>query len=143
MIQELEIAKRLGTTLKQVEPVLSQHHKEVEVENIKKILSDVLSNNISILVCGEFKRGKSSFINAFLNEDLCPTDDGIATSVVSIIKYGPKRKVTRFYNTPSSKDLQQEEISFESIEKYAKGSSLEIDNTMMLVIEVPSSKLEN
>lgn len=143
MIQELEIAKRLGTILKQAEQVLLQHHKEVEVENIKKILSDVLSNNISILVCGEFKRGKSSFINAFLNEDICPTDDGIATSVVSIIKYGPKRKVTRFYNTPSSKDLQQEEISFESIEKYTKGSSLEIDNTMMLVIEVPSSKLEN
>ena len=143
MIQELEIAKRLGTILKQVEPVLQQHHKETEVENIKKILADVLSNNISILVCGEFKRGKSSFINAFLNEDLCPIDDGIATSVVSIIKYGPERKVTRFFTAPSSKDLQQEVISFDSIEKYAKGSSLEIDNTMMLVIEVPSSKLEN
>ena len=143
MIKEIEIAKRLETTLKQVEPILIKHHKETDIESVKKMLDYVLSNNVSILVCGEFKRGKSSFINAFLNEDICPTDDGIATSVVSIIKYGPKRKVTRFYYTPLSKDLQQEEISFESIDKYAKGSSLEIDNTMMLVIEVPSSKLEN
>ena len=143
MIQEIEIAKRLATILKQVELILLQHHKEAEVENIKKILADVLSNNTSILVCGEFKRGKSSFINAFLNEDLCPTDDGIATSVVSIIKYGLERKVTRFFTAPSSKELQQEEISFDSIEKFAKGSSMEIDNTMMLVIEVPSPKLED
>ena len=100
MIQELEIAKRLETTLKQVEPVLMQHHKETEVESINGLLKDVNSNNISILVCGEFKRGKSSFINAFLNENLCPTDDGIATSVVTIIKYGLKRKVTRFYSVP-------------------------------------------
>ena len=143
MIQEVETAKRLAMALKQTEPCLRQHHKEIEVESIKKMLSDVQSNNISVLVCGEFKRGKSSFINAFLNEDLCPTDDGIATSVVSIIKYGQKRKVTRFYSTSSSKNLKQEEISFQDIEKYAKGTSVEIDNTIMLVIEVPSPKLEN
>lgn len=143
MVQELEIAKRLGTTLKQVEPVLLQHHKDVELENLNNILADVQSNSISILVCGEFKRGKSSFINAFLNEDLCPTDDGIATSVVSIIKYAPKKRVTRYYSTSSSKELVQEEIEFGEIKKYAKGSNMEIDNTAMLVIETPSPKLEN
>jgi predicted GTPase len=140
---ELEIAKQLEITLKQLEPIFLQHHKEVDVENIRNILANVQANNISILVCGEFKRGKSSFINAFLNKELCPTDDGIATSVVSIIKYGPERKVTRFFSESSFKELKQEEIPFDSIEKYAKGSSLEIDNTMMLVIEIPSSKLEN
>lgn len=138
-----ELVSRLNKALKQVEPVLLQHHKNVEVENVKRFLSVVLSNSISILVCGEFKRGKSSFINAFLNEDLCPTDDGIATSVVSIIKYGSERKVTRFFSDVSSQELKQEEVPFDSIIKYAKGSSLEIDNTMMLVIEIPSHKLEN
>jgi GTPase SAR1 family protein len=143
MIQEIEIAKKLEATLKQIEPILLQHHKEADVENIRSILADVQANNISILVCGEFKRGKSSFINAFLNEELCPTDSGIATSVVSIIKYGAERKVTRFFSDPSFNELKQEEIPFDSIENYAKGTSLEVDNTMMLVIEIPSSKLEN
>lgn len=143
MIKEIETAKRLAMALKQAESYLLQHHKETEVESIKKMLSDVQSNSISVLVCGEFKRGKSSFINAFLNEDLCPTDDGIATSVVSIIKYGQNRKATRYYSSSSSKNLKQEEIPFQNIEQYAKGSSVEIDNTIMLVIEVPSPKLEN
>ena len=143
MTKEIEIAKKLAAALKQAEPLLLKHHKDTEVENVRRTLSDVMRKSVAVMVGGEFKRGKSSFINAFLNEDLCPTDDGIATSVVSIIRYGEKKKATRFYPGPSAKELLQEEIPFDSIGRYAKGSSLEIDNTMMLVIEVPSPKLGN
>lgn len=105
------------------------------------MMAAVSSDSVSALVCGEFKRGKSSFINAFLGEDLCPTDAGIATSVVSIIKYGKERKVIRLYGDINN--LQSEEIPFDAIKKYAKGTSLEVDNTTMLLIELPSAKLES
>ena len=131
---------RFNALLKKVTPVLKNHHKESDIEQLLKMMEKVSSNSISALVCGEFKRGKSSFINAFLGEDLCPTDAGIATSVVSIIKYGKERKVTRFYGDINN--LQSEEVPFDAIEKYAKGTSLEVDNTTMLIIELPSSKLE-
>lgn len=120
---------RLEAILKKVEPLLRAHHKESDIESIKKHLTIASLDNVSILVCGEFKRGKSSFINAFLNENVCPTDAGIATSVVSIIRYGERKKVTRFYG--NTKDLKSEEIPFDDIERYAKGSSLEIDNTLI------------
>lgn len=131
---------RFNALLKKVTPVLKNHHKESDIEQLSKMMGKVSSDSISALVCGEFKRGKSSFINAFLGEELCPTDAGIATSVVSIIKYGKERKVTRFYGDINN--LQSEEIPFDAIEKYAKGTSLEVDNTTMLIIELPSSKLE-
>lgn len=131
---------RLEAILKKTEPLLRSHHKESDIEGIQRLLNIASSDNVSILVCGEFKRGKSSFINAFLNEEVCPTDAGIATSVVSIIRYGERRKVTRFYG--ETKNLQSEEIIFEDIEKYGKGTSLEIDNTIMLSIELPSEKLK-
>ena len=131
---------RFNALLKKVTPVLKNHHKESDIEQLLKMMEKVSSNSISALVCGEFKRGKSSFINAFLGEDLCPTDAGIATSVVSIIKYGKERNVTRFYGDINN--LQSEEVPFDAIEKYAKGTSLEVDNTTMLIIELPSSKLE-
>ncbi len=41
------------------------------------------------------------------------------------------------------KNLKSEEVGFDEIEKYAKGSSLEVDNTIMLIIELPSEKLKN
>lgn len=131
---------RFNTIIKRVTPLLKSHHKESDIEQLSKMMETVSSNSVSVLVCGEFKRGKSSFINAFLGEELCPTDAGIATSVVSNIKYGKKRKVTRLYGDINN--LQSEEIPFDEIEKYAKGTSLEVDNTTMLIIELPSSKLE-
>lgn len=132
---------RFNALLKKITPVLKNHHKESDIEQLSKMMGTVSSDSVSVLVCGEFKRGKSSFINAFLGEELCPTDAGIATSVVSVIKYGKKYKVTRLYGDINN--LQSEDIPFDAIEKYAKGTSLEVDNTTMLIIELPSPKLEN
>lgn len=132
---------RFNVIIKRITPLLKNHHKESDIEQLSKMMAAVSSDSVSALVCGEFKRGKSSFINAFLGEDLCPTDAGIATSVVSIIKYGKERKVIRLYGDINN--LQSEEIPFDAIEKYAKGTSLEVDNTTMLLIELPSAKLES
>lgn len=47
-----------------------------------------------IVVCGEYKRGKSSLINALLEtRDLCPVDVHVATSVVTSIGYADEEKV--------------------------------------------------
>lgn len=132
---------RFNVIIKRITPLLKNHHKESDIEQLSKMMAAVSSDSVSALVCGEFKRGKSSFINAFLGEDLCPTDAGIATSVVSIIKYGKERKVTRLYGDINK--LQSEEIPFDAIEKYTKGTSLEVDNTTVLLIELPSAKLES
>lgn len=56
---------RFNALLKKVTPVLKNHHKESDIEQLSKMMGKVSSDSISALVCGEFKRGKSSFINAF------------------------------------------------------------------------------
>lgn len=131
---------RFNSIISKIEPLYKEQHKEGDIEAMKKMVQKASVKDVSVLVCGEFKRGKSSFINAFIGESICPTDPGIATSVVSIIKYGPLRKVSRVYG--DVKNLKSEPIPFDDIEKYAKGSSLEIDNTIMLIIEIPSEKLK-
>lgn len=141
MAKEDKNITRFSTLISKLEPLYASHHKEGDIESMKKMLQKASGSSVSTLICGEFKRGKSSFINAFLGEDICPTDAGIATSVVSIIKYGNTRKVSRIYG--DVKNLQTEIIPFEDIEKYAKGSALEVDNTIMLVIELPSAKLKD
>lgn len=132
---------RFSALVSKIEPLYMAQHKEIDIETMKKFLQKASNNGVSVLICGEFKRGKSSFINSFLGEDICPTDPGIATSVVSIVKYGVERKVTRLYG--NVKELKSESVPFDKIEKYAKGSSLEVDNTIMLIIEIPLEKLKN
>jgi len=46
-----------------------------------------------ICVVGEFKQGKSSLVNALLGETICPVDDDLATSALTLIRYGPESRV--------------------------------------------------
>lgn len=47
----------------------------------------------TIAVVGEFKQGKSSLINALLGESICPVDDDIATSTLTILRYAEEPRV--------------------------------------------------
>jgi hypothetical protein len=41
-----------------------------------------------VCVVGEFKQGKSSLINALLGQAVCPVDDDLATSAITLVRYG-------------------------------------------------------
>ena len=51
---------------------------------------------LTVVVCGEFKRGKSSLLNALLEEDppLFPVDAVVATSVVTVVSWGESERIT-------------------------------------------------
>ncbi len=44
----------------------------------------------STIVCvvGEFKQGKSSLVNGLLGQAICPVDDDLATSAITLVRYG-------------------------------------------------------
>ena len=50
----------------------------------------------STIVCvvGEFKQGKSSLINAMLGHDVCPVDDDLATSAITLVRHGDQPGAT-------------------------------------------------
>ena len=51
-----------------------------------------------LVVMGEIKKGKSSFINALLGEpDLLPTASDVATSTVFKLIYGPQKRFKVFF----------------------------------------------
>jgi hypothetical protein len=41
-----------------------------------------------LCVAGEFKKGKSSLANAIAGADVCPVDDDIATSAITVLRFG-------------------------------------------------------
>lgn len=47
-----------------------------------------------VAVVGEFKQGKSALVNSLLSEALCPVDDHVATSVVTVVSHAPTPSVT-------------------------------------------------
>lgn len=137
-------ADKLRSFLKQVAPTLETYGKKSIVSEIDKAVTTT-EDSATVLFCGEFKRGKSSLVNAIIGTELCPTDIGIATSVVTTIKYGAVKKAVRYYGNllENADSLKSEEIEWEDIDKYTVGDVLEIDNTILVELSYPSPFLKN
>lgn len=87
-------ANKLRTFIDKLSAIAESYGKKSVISTINMKITD-LENSASVLFCGEFKRGKSSLVNAIIGESLCPTDVGVATSVVSIIRYGAEKKACK------------------------------------------------
>ena len=78
-----------------------------ELIRIKKRLEQPL---FSVAVVGEFSRGKSTFLNDLIGNELLPVGNLPTTAMLTKIVYGNKQKFFRFY------DGKKEEISLETLE---------------------------
>lgn len=136
--------EKLRYFLKQFTPISEKYGKKTVLDNIDKFL-DMVCQKTSVLFCGEFKRGKSSLINALLQDSLCPTDIGIATAVVTRIMYGTTKKAVRYYGDmlQGIDNLKKEEIAWDDISKYTVGDILDIDYTVQMDLYYPSGFLKD
>ena len=74
---------------------------------------------ISVAVVGEFKRGKSTLVNALLHTAVCPVDADEVTVVPTIIRYAETAGATAYFEA-SGEDGEPltEPIAVESIAEY-------------------------
>src|SRR5574344_72676 len=73
-------------------------------EEIRKIDHDVV-------VCGEAKKGKSSFINAIIGEELLPVNTQVATSQVFRIKNSEEKHFFLVFTDGSQQEITREELT--------------------------------
>ncbi|MFQ5556453.1 MAG: dynamin family protein, partial [Acidimicrobiales bacterium] len=57
--------------------------------------------DLTALVVGEFKQGKSTLVNSLLNIPLCPVDDDVATVVPTIVRHGESASAAVLLEPPS------------------------------------------
>ena len=58
-----------------------------------------------VAVVGEFKQGKSSLVNGLLGQAVCPVDDDLATSAITVVRYGEQPgAVLRSKDAPVTND---------------------------------------
>lgn len=81
---------------------------------IRRAAEDISTRRYSAAVIGEFRRGKSSLINALIGADILPTDILATTAAVTRVRYGIERKI--YINF---KDGHHEERSVEELVDFA------------------------
>lgn len=62
-------------------------------EYLYEIKQKLIDDSFNLVVLGEFKRGKTTFLNAFLGADILPTDVLPLTSIVTLIRFGQEIRI--------------------------------------------------
>jgi len=73
-------------------------------------LRESLDRPLVVTVMGEFNAGKSTFVNAFLGEEVAPMGVTPTTATVNLLKYGAERKGRVLYLDESTRELPWTEV---------------------------------
>ncbi|MEL6928968.1 MAG: dynamin family protein [Cyanobacteria bacterium J06600_6] len=81
---------------------------EQYIEDISRASQSLREGVFRLLVLGDMKRGKSTFLNALIGENILPSDVNPCTAILTILRYGVEKKVTVYF----SDDTEPEIIDF-------------------------------
>jgi GTPase SAR1 family protein len=89
------------------------------IAKVQRLEQRVRDDNFKVFVMGEFKRGKSTFINAMLGQEILPAYATPTTAIINEIKWGEKPRAFLHYITPQDGSQKTtEEILVEQLEEY-------------------------
>ncbi len=66
------------------------------ISAIERLRDEECRRELTVVVAGQFKRGKSTFINALLGTDLLPTGMLPVTAIPTVVRFGPLRVTIEF-----------------------------------------------
>jgi GTP-binding protein EngB required for normal cell division len=104
-------------------------------------LREKIENNVfNLVVLGQFKRGKTTLINALLGAEILPTAVVPLTSIATILKYGEALNIKVYFN-----DGRVTEIEPETLSQYVteKGNPRNEKDVQEVIILYPSSYLRD
>jgi GTPase SAR1 family protein len=81
---------------------------ERDIQSLTMASQQLEQGVFRLLVLGDMKRGKSTFINALLGEKVLPSDVNPCTALLTVLKYGPQKQVTVHFTddrTPEIMDV--------------------------------------
>jgi len=115
------------------------------VENIRgcaceDLKEKVRNNAFNLVVVGQFKRGKTSLINALLGAEILPVAVVPLTSIVTIMTWGEALRIKVYFN-----DGKVAEIKSESLVEYVteKGNPKNVKDVHEVILTYPSPYLKD
>ena len=125
----------------QVQALVTQSDRKDIAKTLQESAERFTEGKLIVVVAGEFKQGKSSLINALINEkDLFPVDIDITTNLVSTITYSREEKVSVVLEGRNEqKVITRAEIADYVTEQKNEGNQ---KKAQLLQIESPNPQLK-
>lgn len=122
---------------------------ERDIEDITLASKNLKKGVFRLLVLGDMKRGKSTFLNALIGENLLPSDVNPCTAVLTVLRYGIEKKVTIHFNdgkNPQPLDFQSFKYRYtinpDEAKKLEQEKKQAFPDVAYAVVEYPLTLLE-
>ncbi|NER05865.1 MAG: dynamin family protein, partial [Okeania sp. SIO3C4] len=120
----------LVTDLKNLREFSQKLKLDKSILLIDDVLERIQTNSFSVAVVGEFKRGKSTFINALLSQEILPADVNPCSATLNRVTYGVTPLVQIKF-----RDGGTEEVAIDKLADYVTKLTLESEETAANVKE--------
>jgi GTPase SAR1 family protein len=109
----------LGDLIKRHLKLIRSLNMTQSENSLQQLETLVQSESFKVLVLGEFKRGKSTFINALLGEEVLPAYAKPCTAIINEVKWGNTRRAL-LHPTKSEENsvIEPQEVPVNQIEEY-------------------------
>ncbi len=104
---------------------LNQLGLAIDGSALLDLIRKLKNDNFKVLVIGEFKNGKSTFINALMGEKVLPAYATPCTAVINEVVYGKEKKALLFFKDPLPEEIATD-ISPEALQHIKKYDSKHI-----------------
>lgn len=120
---------------------------ETGAQNIREQIDVFRKRELMVVTAGEAKKGKSSLLNALLNEKspLFPVEINVCTNVVTIVRYGETEKIEAYIeDAKEEKGFRIETIGRDQIPDFVseRGNPNNYKQVKMLKASIPNELLK-
>jgi GTP-binding protein EngB required for normal cell division len=135
-----EIRTQLIENIDHLTEISSGRGNEKIAHNLKEIREKLIENRFHLVVLGQFKRGKSTFINSIIGDKILPTSIVPLTSIVTMLKYGQQEEIEVIFEEGNRQVIAQEELPDYVTER---GNPKNVNKVKQVEIAFPSAFLKD
>lgn len=135
-----EAKKKLKATVRNFMQQDFVQENAAACQKLEELTQDIQNDFFVVVVLGEFKRGKSTFINALIGKDLLPTDVLPETATINALIYNEKPELQIIMQDGS---IEKGEVERSFLERFsAKNQSDECSKIKYIKIGYPFKLLD-
>lgn len=126
-----------------IRKLLSREYVQADtdtMQRLQELQKDIQKDFFTVVVLGEFKRGKSTFVNALIGEDILPTDILPTTATINALMYSEEKRIEIVKNDGTTKEGA---FSKEYLSQFSVDGTVNPNDIQFINIGCPAAMLEN
>jgi small GTP-binding protein len=117
-----------------------ENYLNIIVGNFLNLKNVIVNDFFTVVVLGEFKRGKSTFVNSLLETELLPSNVTPTTATINAIMYNDEKKAEVTFHNGS---IKSGEATLEFLEEFTAEAPTDTNAINYIKVGYPSELLSN